>query len=119
MKMSKQLKQQWVDALRSGEYGQATGTLCDGKGNFCCLGVLEHIVLGGEVETYDHNDKFQEYKKDEYRRYPSEEFWEYAGITRYLLEKDEYLDEYLAELNDSGRPFRDLATIIEEQVEVY
>lgn len=40
--------QQWTDALRSGEYEQVTGTLCeadeDGTVGYCCLGVLAKIA---------------------------------------------------------------------------
>jgi hypothetical protein len=31
---------EWVKALRSGAYRQTQRTLSDGKGGFCCLGVL-------------------------------------------------------------------------------
>lgn len=37
--MDKELKQKWIDALRSGEYKQTKGTLRDTNGH-CCLGVL-------------------------------------------------------------------------------
>lgn len=37
--MNKEIKQQWVKALRSGKYEQTKGTLRDEVG-FCCLGVL-------------------------------------------------------------------------------
>jgi hypothetical protein len=33
------LRRKWVEALRSGEWTQATGQLWDGTG-YCCLGVL-------------------------------------------------------------------------------
>lgn len=32
--------QAWLDALRSGDYGQTQEQLADDKGNYCCLGVL-------------------------------------------------------------------------------
>ena len=39
-------KQKWVTALRSGEYKQGfRGVLKDAMGNYCCLGVLEYLVL--------------------------------------------------------------------------
>lgn len=37
--MNAAIKQQWIDALRSGDYQQATGSLRTEEG-FCCLGVL-------------------------------------------------------------------------------
>lgn len=39
MKLHKDVKEKWIDALRSGEYSQSQNTLRDKKG-FCCLGVL-------------------------------------------------------------------------------
>lgn len=41
--MNREIAQQWVNALRSGEYVQGTGRLhykVDDTDNFCCLGVL-------------------------------------------------------------------------------
>ncbi len=49
--MSSQI-QQWVDALRSGEYEQTTGYLCKGN-RYCCLGVAAEAVLGREFEALD------------------------------------------------------------------
>jgi len=34
------VKELWLNALRSGEYGQAEGRLKDSSGRYCCLGVL-------------------------------------------------------------------------------
>lgn len=47
--MPMETKDKWLKALRSGEYKQTTGSLCDGKGGYCCLGVLQ-MALDGEVE---------------------------------------------------------------------
>lgn len=38
-KMDKEVKQKWIDALRSGKYQQIKGALKSENG-FCCLGVL-------------------------------------------------------------------------------
>jgi len=48
------MKQEWITALRSGEYKQTTDTLRDDKG-FCCLGVLCDLVdpSGWDGEWYD------------------------------------------------------------------
>lgn len=39
-KMNPVVKTKWVAALRSGQYRQGTGYLCDAGINYCCLGVL-------------------------------------------------------------------------------
>lgn len=41
--MDARLKTQWLEALRSGKFRQAQGTLLDEDGAMCCLGVLAHI----------------------------------------------------------------------------
>lgn len=123
MKMPKRLKNKWVKALRSGEYGQTQGTLCDGNGNFCCLGVLEHIVLDGKVEHSPGRHTGTGYKG-----IPSRTFYDYADI-----EVDGYLTDdktlaHLVDMNDaikdlpSGREkpaynFKAIADWIEENVE--
>ena len=48
--MTPELKQKWVDALRSGKYRQGREYLHrkrDSEDTYCCLGVL-HDVSGGE-----------------------------------------------------------------------
>lgn len=63
------VQQQWIDALKSGEYTQGQGSLCE-RGAYCCLGVAaeitpdipfmggdrgyipETITLDGEVEDF-------------------------------------------------------------------
>lgn len=43
-KMGQATKELWVDALRSENYAQGWGLLCDGTGRYCCLGVLIDAV---------------------------------------------------------------------------
>jgi hypothetical protein len=113
IKMPKTIKNKWLNALRSGEYDQATGALyddnIDGDGNpgFCCLGVLQHCLTGGV---------------------------EFDGGISGAVPSDEWLDEFniktndfqvfykddvqtLADLNDcEGLTFKQIANIIEKQV---
>jgi hypothetical protein len=54
--MKKEIAEKWVQALRSGEYRQGRGVLCDiydGKRRFCCLGVLCEVAInsGLKIET--------------------------------------------------------------------
>lgn len=47
--MKKRAKSAWVKALRSGEYKQTSGMLCDAKtGEMCCLGVLIDVTQDGD-----------------------------------------------------------------------
>lgn len=44
VKLPQDIKDEWITALRSGEYKQATGTLYDpAKDSYCCLGVLGRL----------------------------------------------------------------------------
>lgn len=43
-KMDPELKQKWVDALRSGKYKQGEGLLRDKNDHYCCLGVLADVM---------------------------------------------------------------------------
>ena len=47
--MNKEIKQKWIEALRSGKYKQTRGKLKGRNGAFCCLGVLCDIQ-GGKWE---------------------------------------------------------------------
>lgn len=62
--LTRDILDMWSDALRSGKYKQSQeGVLLDGRGRFCCLGVLGAVCgldpdvlrgspfLGGEVIT--------------------------------------------------------------------
>ena len=55
-KMKVKYKKRWLEALRSGEYGQTTGSLTDDEGAFCCLGVLCDI-LKDEIDDLEINAK--------------------------------------------------------------
>lgn len=55
--MPRRLRKKWLDALRSGEYKQCEGQLYGPESkSFCCLGVLEHVAMGGMVENIPNVD---------------------------------------------------------------
>ena len=54
--MKTEIKQKWVEALRSGEYSQGKFKLYDGI-NYCCLGVLCQLYLKEIDGTWDILDK--------------------------------------------------------------
>lgn len=103
--MDQEIKQKWVQALRSGDYEQGMGTLCkDGK--YCCLGVL------GEVLDLPK-------EKNEYGR----TYYNGNSTYLYLTDGGEFLNlplvkqVPLADMNDSGRyTFNDIADYIEENL---
>lgn len=59
----KQLRARWVKALRSGEYGQTTGSLYRSANDaYCCLGVLCEVAglnRLGNAKTLDRSTRFR------------------------------------------------------------
>lgn len=132
--MRADVKQLWLEALRSGEYPQTTGTLRDGVG-FCCLGVVCDVaVKQGVIPEPIRNSAGWHYgarKKSTHLLPPAVRRW--AGLdetaTRKKIkvpdpeelgyESEEYAEALrqsaLTCLNDNGATFEDIAKIIEEE----
>lgn len=116
-RMPKELKEKWMAALRSGEYEQGRDILHDGKGAYCCMGVLQ-MVVDGEVEV-------SPFYPDKASGYPSPEWLERNGIICLLNtgwaenETDILLGDHKASVwNDKhNMSFPEIATIIDEYVE--
>ena len=105
MSMDAELKAKWVKALRSGRYKQTEAMLQDNKG-YCCLGVLccaqgidplegsnEPLYLGSE-------SRLQTTQLREFAR---------GGLSPSDC-------DLLAELNDSGASFDEIADYIEKNL---
>lgn len=130
--MDAELKTKWVEALRSGEYTQASGKLRDDATNgYCCLGVLCDLIdpdawefdsdaYGGRwlwvdesgtqtalYLTYDIESQFFDptHKVD-------------TGIAKHTYEGNIWAEESRAGaiLNDSGKSFEEIADFIEESL---
>lgn len=59
MALKPEVKKEWLAALRSGDYKQTRGLLCNAKGEMCCLGVAFDVAVDGEwvaVENPDSHD---------------------------------------------------------------
>ena len=114
--MPKKLKKRWLKALRSGKYKQGKGALYDPKTKaFCCLGVLEHVALDGNVEIYKRDvfDEDEDSAQD-YRTVPSLAFEQ-----RF---KCEFAIDPLIKMNDgfggiSRHSFTQIADWIETNIE--
>jgi uncharacterized protein YeaC (DUF1315 family) len=138
-KMNPEIKQKWISALRSGEYEQGDGKLYSGQG-YCCLGVLCDLYskennlkweFRGDdtIKTEDEIVPSQLQKCDYFYFDDESEFLpesvkEWAELSvknpqvRVEVEECEgarfYFDE-IANLNDAGYTFPQLANIIEKQ----
>ena len=126
--MNPEIKKDWLEALRSGEYKQGEHTLRDGD-MYCCLGVLTDLYIKSEegiqndaqwndydvlldievIEWAELDDK--KYNMDE--KNISEEDMSYDIK---LLPENEGYETTLAGLNDNRQSFREISNIIEEQL---
>ena len=127
--MNSQIKQKWIDALRSGKYPQAQSKLYSGDG-FCCLGVLCDIYANqvGDITWVkrDPNGRFDDDKWDYWYFDDQSEVlpecvskWAELDENDPVVTKDIVGQDYLttlASLNDKGATFEDLAEVIEEQL---
>jgi hypothetical protein len=109
--MNKELKQKWIDALRSGDYPQTQNELCNSEG-YCCLGVLCDLVDNTKWSTSD--DDILQY---DFGAFVDNEFppthWLYDVVN---LPHSQAVT--LSTLNDEkGYDFHDIAQWITDNVE--
>ena len=132
--MKQNVMKKWVKALRSGKYKQGTGTLkqynSKGQAQHCCLGVLCELY-NNEMKknkkktitekVYDNDSDFNfgytrfGNKRDDLPK----EVMEWSGIEnsigKFNLSDNHY--ETLADINEIGRKFKTIASIIEKNYE--
>ena len=140
--MVESIKTEWLDDLRSGNFHQGSGKLHTATRNedgterheFCCLGVLcERAVAAGIVERVDVSDEYAAgedhtvyaYTPTEgpnagvpYPHYPPPAVAAWAGLP--AGDTNPYVDtdtgrRVIANVNDEGTTFTDLADMIENQ----
>ena len=119
----KEIRQKWVEALRSGEYSQGKSKLrrkeSDEKDSFCCLGVLCELAVKkgiippaleemNGVFTYDEHDTLLPDRVVAWAGLKSDS----GGFYREIKGKDS-----LVALNDGGKKFKTIANIIESEPE--
>ena len=106
--MDQELKQRWLEALRSGEYLQGTDRLRNGN-TFCCLGVLCDIVdPNGWASPNEMGDRMYVNTED----LTNCEF----EVPKTLADKIKLKNEhqvYLSNINDHGSSFEEIADWIE------
>lgn len=113
---------EWIEALRSGKYKQATGRLCNGEG-YCCLGIasliqgrIREIIrpeIGSSKYSDGHDMEATGYLADD------NPLVEYIGNSGTLPDGIRVIygfsEEWssLSGLNDCNLSFNDIANIIE------
>lgn len=107
--MDANVKKDWVEALRSGEYKQGTGVLKSTRDpehpTYCCLGVLVDVAKKHGVKGA---------RLDPGQTHPTISVGEWAGIKAengYISPKVN--GECLVNLNDHGATFAEIADLIE------
>lgn len=103
--MDAQLKQKWLEALRSGEYKQGKHVLRTQQDEFCCLGVLCHVVSPNGWSTDSEGGFFYGDRKG---YLPVEISRATAFPTGHELA--------LAGMNDNGESFAEIADWIEANI---
>ena len=111
--MNPQIKQKWVDALRSGEYQQTQRRLHDENG-FCCLGVLCDLYGKENNVEWQHNEVDDYFYGNHGFILPSSVV-EWSGIADSNPLVNGGINT-LSELNDRGFTFNEIAYVIEEQL---
>jgi hypothetical protein len=106
-------QKKWLEALRSGKYGQCKKKLQDTYG-YCCLGVAcvvarsegvsvvmdDGYILGGSLAT-------------------QQDVWQWLGLRSGYGVPRFGSGPALTDLNDSGKSFSEIADIIEAHPEEY
>lgn len=59
--MKPEIKERWLDALRSGEFKQATASLRTHDNRYCCLGVLCELALRDGVVRREDGKRWSIY----------------------------------------------------------
>lgn len=100
-KMDPEIKQRWLQALKSGDYQQTTGYLRDSLG-YCCLGVLTDLyykdINHGQWDIPNATQVLPDKVMD----------WANCGANDPILGKD-----YASGTNDGGATFDEIAELIE------
>lgn len=124
--MNENIKTLWLEALRSGDYQQGKSVL-QGDGKFCCLGVLCDLAeRAGVIEGVSQPSARTDYEtvrvyKDGYAgTFNQTEVlplkvrdWAQISDASPLVSLPA-MNPSLAELNDSGMSFNEIADVIEE-----
>lgn len=126
--MDKKTKKQWVAALRSGEYKQGSGKLrqqaVDDNGDytaakqeFCCLGVLCDLVEPNQWMQKEHSWANGRSGNPDDTGMPRDGLQKKLGLDKPASRSNgsNTIAEKLAQLNDDGHTFEEIANWIEER----
>lgn len=118
--LKKKIKKKWLKALHSDKYKQTTSCLHDANG-YCCLGVLTDIYLNEKGKTWEDEYPVNKDGEHGWQATLDEKVAEWAFKPKYSNCDDAQVEvegsnHCLAELNDNGYTFNEIADIIEAQL---
>jgi len=108
--MNPEVKQKWVNALRSGKYKQAQYNLKSGYG-YCCLGVLTDLYIKENDLKWTYDDAYDTYDFNEFEGSLCNTVIKWSDFPDGATEDD------LIAMNDSKqKTFSEIADYIEENL---
>ena len=115
--MKADVAERWIAALRSGEYEQGRFQLQPELGRYCCLGVLCDLAAQDGVGEWEETpgSRWVRFTTDNSYSTLSEPVMKWAGIKTAHARIPGGGD--LTLLNDGGRSFEYIASVIEDNVE--
>ncbi len=115
MKLKPRIKKLWIAALRSGKYEQCKGALHRVNGGYCCLGVLTQLYIKeNKLKWKKGTRKRTKLAFDNEQEFVPKTVQTWANIN-VNGSYGYYGDKDLAEDNDNGLSFEDIANIIEKK----
>jgi hypothetical protein len=117
--MNPDIKKQWVDALRSGEYRQGHSSLRPLDGSYCCLGVLCDIYAKttgkGKWEYRDEDWTCALFHADDTSQdcYPPPSVMHWAGIEDVPDDADIVINKLIDMNDDDQASFNRISNYIE------
>ena len=101
------IRQQWLEALRSGTYKQAEATLRTADDKFCCLGVLCHLVAPQDWEPARGSSGYR--FREGYVAYLPPSVGDEVGLPGEMAKTP-------MTMNDNGQSFAEIADWIEANI---
>lgn len=113
--MNQKMKQKWLTALRSGDYPQGKGMLrqrIEDTDHYCCLGVL--CTLCPDVVWTPDEDHLPGAQRAQYKGEIGISYLPRVMMKELGLIRIDMVD--LAQMNDTGKSFVEIAKVIDEKL---
>lgn len=119
IELPKEFRKKWLEALRSGDFGQIQSALADGDNNYCCLGVACKAAGYSDYHLRQLNSETNTAKTPSGRKTSFAGYISNGDHTFNLkkvpevLHGDHGLPEKLADFNDEGYSFSAIANFVQ------